>query len=105
MRVKATCSHCGREFLFFQLYNAGPADADRCPHCGRLLGVVGLQRLALAVDRAASDLVHALHEIAVRSPGLTVDAESVLRPIAAAVGEQANPAGPVVHEQRVGAPA
>jgi hypothetical protein len=35
MGITATCTHRGREFSFFQLHNAGPADADRCLHCAR----------------------------------------------------------------------
>jgi hypothetical protein len=91
MRVKAQCDHCGREFLFFQLYNASSFDADRCPHCGRHLGVVGVRRLALEVDRTAAALVRTLRELAVRDPSFRLDADSILEPIAAVVGELAVP--------------
>jgi len=81
MRVNATCHHCGREFLLFQLYSADPDGADRCPHCGRHLGVVGVRSLALGVDRAGAQLVRCLHELAARGPELRVDPDTLLGPI------------------------
>lgn len=81
MRIAATCARCGREFLFFQLYNAGPLTADRCPHCSAHLGVVRVAPVAAAADDALAALAGALHEIAGRNPGFRLDPESVLGPI------------------------
>lgn len=81
MRVHATCDHCGREFLLFQLYNAEPATADRCPHCSRHLGVIGARSLALGVDRAGAQLVRCLYELAAREPEFRLDPDSLLGPI------------------------
>lgn len=85
MRVRATCEHCGREFLFFQLYNADPSSADRCPHCGRHLGVPNVRPLALRTDRAAAELVRCLDELAAGNPSFRVDPASLLDPIREAV--------------------
>lgn len=84
MRVHATCDHCGRKFLLFQLYNADPALADHCPHCSRHLGIVGVRSLALQTDRAVAELVRCLNELAARRPGFRVDAATVLEPVRAA---------------------
>ena len=81
MRIHATCDHCGREFLLFQLYNADPAAADRCPHCSRHLGVIGVRSLALGVDRAGAQLVRCLNELAARDPTFRIDPEKLLGPI------------------------
>jgi len=81
MRVRATCDHCGREVLLFELYHAAPALADRCPHCSRHLGVTNVRPLAYGVDRAGARLVEALHELADRNPRLHLDPDSVLGPI------------------------
>ena len=89
MRARATCRHCGREFLLSQLYNAEPGAADRCPHCSLHLGVPGVRSLALRIDRAAADLVWCLSELAARSPQLTVDRDSILGPVGEALRELA----------------
>jgi hypothetical protein len=81
MRVHATCDHCGRKFLFFQLYNADPGSADRCPHCSRHLNVLNVRPLARGVDRAAAQLIHCLNELAARDPKFRVDPDSLLGPI------------------------
>lgn len=81
MRVHATCDHCGREFLLFQLYNAEPATADRCPHCSRHLGVINARPLALGVDRAGAQLVRSLNELAARDPEFRIDPDTLLDPI------------------------
>ena len=85
MRVRATCDACGRQFLFFQLYNADPDDADRCPHCGRHLGVVNVRSLARQADRAADRLTDCLNELAARGPAFRIDPDSILGPISDAV--------------------
>lgn len=81
MRAGATCNHCGREFLLFQLYNASPAVADRCPHCSRHLGVVNVRGLAARIDRTAEDLAAALRELAAHKPEFRLDTESLLGPV------------------------
>ena len=81
MRIVATCEHCGREFLFFQLYNASPLVADRCPHCSVHLGIVRVAPLAASADNALAALVDSLREIAVRNPGFRVEPQSVLSPL------------------------
>jgi hypothetical protein len=91
MRIRATCNACGRDFLFFQLYNADPWHNDRCPHCNRHLGLLNGRHLALAADRAAANLVNSLRAIADRNPGFTVKRASVLERIEDVVGELAAP--------------
>jgi hypothetical protein len=81
MRARATCTHCGRDFLFFQLYHADPRHQDRWPHCDHHLGVVGLRHLAVAVDRGGDRLVSALREIEGRDPRFTIKPDSVLSEI------------------------
>lgn len=85
MRIAATCEHCGREFLFFQLYNAGPATADRCPHCSAHLGIVAVAPLAASADRALEALAECLREFAGRRCGFRIDPHSVLGPVTEAV--------------------
>lgn len=85
MRIRATCDACGRDFLFFQLYNADAWQADSCPHCHADLGVPNLRHLALAADRALTALVAVLEQIAARSHSFTVTRDSVLRPLETAV--------------------
>ena len=78
MRIRATCDACGRDFLFFQLYNADVWHADQCPHCQTHLGVTNLRHLALAADRALAALVSVLSQVAERSPKFTIEPSSVL---------------------------
>jgi hypothetical protein len=91
MRVRATCQHCGRTFLFFQLYNEDPGLTDRCPHCGRHLGVVNIRPLAMRTDRAAADLAHALRDLAGRDRHFTIEADSLLGPLTEAAEALARP--------------
>ncbi|HVL05851.1 MAG TPA: hypothetical protein VM388_07675 [Acidimicrobiales bacterium] len=86
MRIAATCEHCGREFLLYQLYNTSPVTADRCPHCSAHLGIVGVARLAASADQALHALVQCLKEFSGRKPGFRIDAQSVLGPVTEAVG-------------------
>jgi NAD-dependent SIR2 family protein deacetylase len=81
MRIKATCAHCGRDFYFVQVAGARPADADRCPHCGRHLGVPRLAPVAAAAESALAALVRALTELAGHQPAFRVDPDSVLEPV------------------------
>jgi hypothetical protein len=91
MRIRATCTNCGRDFLFLELYDADPSQADRCPNCGVHLGIPNMQHLARAADRALAALVRVLDQIADRSPGFTVDSGSVLRRLEGAVDALAPP--------------
>ena len=85
MRISATCERCGREFLFFQLYNASPLTADRCPHCSAHLGIVRVAPLAASADKALATLVDCLREFAGRKRGFRIDPESIMGPITEAV--------------------
>jgi hypothetical protein len=85
VRIRATCHHCGREFLFLELSNADLGDADRCPNCGVHLGVINLGHLAGAADRSLAGLVRVLDQIGARSPGFTVKRGSVLDRLEAAL--------------------
>lgn len=91
MRISASCEHCGREFLLFQLYNTSPATADRCPHCSSHLGIVGVAPLAASADQALQALVQCLKEFGGRRPGFHIDGQSVLRPVSEAVDALARP--------------
>ena len=91
MRIAATCEHCGREFLLFQLYNTSPVTADRCPHCSAHLGIVGVAPLAASADQALHALVQCLREFTGRKPGFRIEAQSVLRPVSEAVEALARP--------------
>ena len=99
MRIAATCEHCGREFLLFQLYNTSPVTADRCPHCSAHLGIVGVAPLAASADQALHALVQCLKEFSGRKPGFHIDGQSVLRPVTEAVEALARPGD----ESKVGA--
>ena len=91
MRIAATCDNCGREFLFFQLYQASPLAADRCPHCSAHLGIVRVGPLAASADQALADLVESLREIAARNPHFRLDPQSVLSPLGEALEALASP--------------
>jgi hypothetical protein len=93
MRIAATCEHCGRDFLLFQLYNTRPVTADRCPHCSAHLGIVGVAPLAAFADEALHALVQCLRELSGRKPGFRIDAQSVLGPVTEAVEALARPGG------------
>lgn len=64
-----------------QLSQASPADADRCPHCGRHLGIPRVGPLAEVAERALGTLVRTLGELAGHGPSFRVDPESVLGPV------------------------
>ena len=81
MRIRANCDHCGREFLFFQLYNASPEAADRCPNCSAHLGIPGVAGLAARADQALNSLAQALELTVEHNPGFKVQARSVLGPL------------------------
>ena len=93
MRIRATCTNCGRDFYFFQLYHAAPAHNDRCPHCSSHLGIPGVRHLAHDADRVAAELVSTLERIGMRNPRFTVRAESVLPAVTAALDVISEPPG------------
>jgi hypothetical protein len=93
MRIRATCEHCGREFLLVQLYTAGSFHADRCPHCSAHLGVVRAAPLTAAAEESLATLGRSPREIAARNPRFRLDPESVLAPVTEAL-EAAAQAGP-----------
>lgn len=81
MRIEARCDYCGRDFYFAQLAAARPDDADRCPHCGRHLGIPRLRPVVAAAETALGTLVGALRELAGHQPAFRIDAQSVLEPL------------------------
>lgn len=91
MRIEATCNHCGRDFYFGQLVAARPDDADRCPHCGRHLGVPRLRPVVAAAETALGALVSALRELAGHQPAFRLNPESVLEPVREALAAWAAP--------------
>lgn len=72
MRLRATCHACEKDFLFFELYNAHPADSDRCPRCQAPLGIPDVRRLMLAADQAALALFSMLEQMKDRAPGFSI---------------------------------
>ena len=105
MRVRATCDHCGRDFLFFQLYNAPAAQADRCPHCAKHLGIINVAPFARRIDRSGEQLVECLEALADRNPKFRLKPDSITRPIHAATaalagGEQAAPSEHQRHDKQ-----
>ena len=96
MRIAARCRQCGRDFLFFQLYNAPPGDRDHCPHCGTHLGIVNLAPLALDAERAGDTLARCLDEVAARSPEFDLYATSVLEPLRKALAKTAPEVAPEI---------
>jgi hypothetical protein len=78
MRIRATCTNCGRDFYFFQLYNADPVENDRCPHCSTHLGIPGVRYLAQNADEVAAELVSTLQRIAMGNPRFTVHTDTLL---------------------------
>jgi hypothetical protein len=82
VRIEATCCHCGRDFLLFQLYNTSPDLADRCPHCYKHLGIPGVARLAAEADRSLTRLATAVARIAeVPERSFTIKPASVTEPL------------------------
>jgi hypothetical protein len=64
MSIRATCDQCGRDFLLSQLYAVGPDMADRCPNCGRHLGLPNLSVWARHADEALAVLSDRLRGLA-----------------------------------------
>ena len=96
MRLRATCHACEKDFLFFELYNADPADSDRCPRCQTPLGIPDVRRLMLAADQAALSLFSTLEQMKDRAPGFSIQLDPWiprLEAVAATPGREATRAG------------
>jgi hypothetical protein len=81
MKIKGTCTNCGREFLPEQVAAAG----GHCPWCGKAFDrdytALLVQALQQA-DRAGEELEAALEQIAdIESLAMLIDEESVLQPL------------------------
>lgn len=87
MKIKGTCSNCGREFLIEQVVDS----AGRCPWCGYVFQAHYTAVLAQALRQAeaAGDVLEAaLQQIADLKPAFELDEESVLEPLREAVRSQ-----------------
>ncbi len=98
MRIRATCMHCERDFLLFSLYTAPAAHADRCPNCGRHLGVPHIRVAAEQADLALRTLVSTLEGLAGHNPSFRVRRDSVLEPLTGALDAIAEPEAPAARE-------
>jgi hypothetical protein len=81
MRIKGTCTNCGREFMPEQVVAAG----GHCPWCGKAFDrdytALLLQALQQA-QRAGDELEAALDQIAdLEALAMQIDEESVLQPL------------------------
>ena len=81
MRIKATCSNCGREFMPEQVVAAG----GHCPWCGRAFDADYTALLVQALQqarRAGDELQAALEQMAdIEELAMQIDEESVLEPL------------------------
>lgn len=84
MKIKGTCANCGREFFVDQVV----LHHGHCPWCGRALTrdytAVLVNDLRQA-ERAGNVLEDALADIAEIDAAMTIDEESVLEPLRAAL--------------------
>ncbi len=81
MKIRGTCTNCGREFLPEQVIDAG----GHCPWCGKAFNrdytALLVQALRQA-DQAGDDLEAALKDMAsIDELAMDVDEESVLEPL------------------------
>ena len=80
MRIRGTCTNCGREFVQEQLEETG----GHCPWCGKPFSKdytsLVMQALRQA-DEAGDALEGALKELASVDPSIELDEEAVLGPI------------------------
>jgi hypothetical protein len=80
VKIRGTCTNCGREFLQEQLEGAG----GHCPWCGKPFSSdytsLVMQALRQA-DEAGDALEGALKELASVDPNMELDEEAVLGPI------------------------
>ena len=84
------CRHFGNDFYLHSLYHAGPDDQDRCPHCGRHLGVVGVHRLARRIDELGTQLTTAQVQLAEAEPAMRIDPDPICQQVCAAAHQAAS---------------
>jgi predicted nucleic acid-binding Zn-ribbon protein len=80
VKIRGTCTNCGREFLQDQVIESG----GHCPWCGKPFSAdytsLVIQALRQA-DEAGDALEGALKELASVDPSMEIDEETVLGPI------------------------
>jgi transposase-like protein len=81
VRIRGTCTNCGREFLPEQVIGAG----GHCPWCGKAFNRDYTSLLVQALrqaDQAGEDLEAALKDIAsIEELAMDIDEDSVLEPL------------------------
>ena len=81
MRIKGTCTNCGREFMPEQVVASG----GHCPWCGKAFDRDYTSLLVHALQqaqRAGDDLDAALQQIAdLDEVAMSIDEESILQPL------------------------
>ena len=80
MKIKGTCSRCGREFLASQVVESH----GHCPWCGKAFNKDYTAVLATALreaDSAGESFQAALEQIAGMELAMEIDEESVLGPL------------------------
>ncbi|MBW3535609.1 MAG: endonuclease Q family protein [Gemmatimonadetes bacterium] len=81
MRIRGTCTNCGREFLPEQVVEGG----GQCPWCGKVFNrdyTVLLLRALRQADEAGDALEGALNDMAaLEDLAMEIDEESVLEPL------------------------
>jgi hypothetical protein len=80
MKIKGTCSRCGREFLAQQVFQSH----GHCPWCGQAFNRDYTAVLAQALQEAevaGNRLQDALQQIAALELAMEIDDETVLGPI------------------------
>jgi predicted nucleic acid-binding Zn-ribbon protein len=81
MRIKGTCTNCGREFMPEQVVAAG----GHCPWCGKAFDRDYTALLVQALQqaqRAGEELEAALEQMAdLEALAMQIDEESVLQPL------------------------
>jgi DNA-directed RNA polymerase subunit RPC12/RpoP len=84
MKIKGTCSNCGREFLASQVVEGD----GHCPWCGKAFNKDYTAVLATALreaERHGDAFQAALEQISDMEPAMALDEESVIGPLRDAV--------------------
>ena len=84
MKLKGTCTRCGREFLAEEVVQRH----GHCPNCGRAFNGDYTAHLAQALQRvegAANALHDALEDLASMELTMDIDEGSIVQPVAEAV--------------------
>jgi predicted nucleic acid-binding Zn-ribbon protein len=93
MRIKGTCTNCGREFLPEQVVASG----GHCPWCGKAFDrdyTALLNQALQQAARAGDDLQAALEQIAdLDEVAMVIDEEGVLQPLLDALRKNRRNAG------------